>query len=107
KSVLDNTVIDKDMFVRKTRTRKGENRLKKLVVIMDEVDGMSAGDRGGMAELIALIKQSKVPIICCCNDRSSPKIRSLANHCLDLRLRRCFFTSNILVDQMPARSTPE
>ena len=27
---------------------------------MDEVDGMSGGDRGGMAELIQLIKQSRV-----------------------------------------------
>lgn len=55
---------------------------------MDEVDGMSAGDRGGMAELIQLIKKTKLPIICICNERSSPKVRSLANHCLDLRFRR-------------------
>lgn len=27
---------------------------------MDEVDGMSSGDRGGMAELIQLIKKTKV-----------------------------------------------
>ncbi|KAJ1339769.1 hypothetical protein BSLG_005675 [Batrachochytrium salamandrivorans] len=31
---------------------------------------------------------NKIPIICICNDRSSPKIRSLANHCFDLRFRR-------------------
>lgn len=55
---------------------------------MDEVDGMSAGDRGGMVELIQLIKKSRIPIICICNDRSSPKVRSLANYCLDLRFRR-------------------
>jgi replication factor C subunit 1 len=61
---------------------------EKAVVIMDEVDGMSAGDRGGIAELILLIKKSKVPIICICNDRASPKVRSLANYCLDLRFRR-------------------
>lgn len=57
---------------------------------MDEVDGMSAGDRGGIAELIKLLKTTHVPIICICNDRSSPKIRSLANHCLDLHIRRYF-----------------
>jgi hypothetical protein len=28
---------------------------------MDEVDGMSAGDRGGVGALNALIKKSKVP----------------------------------------------
>ncbi|KAF3955779.1 hypothetical protein CMV_019035 [Castanea mollissima] len=36
----------------------------KTVLIMDEVDGMSAGDRGGVADLIASIKISKIPIIC-------------------------------------------
>lgn len=29
---------------------------------MDEVDGMSAGDRGGVAALVALIKKTKVRI---------------------------------------------
>lgn len=29
-------------------------------LIMDEVDGMSAGDRGGVGALNALIKKSKV-----------------------------------------------
>ncbi|TMW67474.1 hypothetical protein Poli38472_011094 [Pythium oligandrum] len=63
-------------------------RLSKRVVIMDEVDGMSGGDRGGTAELIQLIKNSKTPIICICNDRQSTKVRSLANHSFDLRMRR-------------------
>ena len=56
------------------------------VLIMDEVDGMAGNeDRGGVAELIALIKDSHIPVICMCNDRNHPKIRSLANHCFDLR----------------------
>lgn len=42
---------------------------------MDEVDGMAGNeDRGGMQELIGIIKTSKVPIICLCNDRQSPKV---------------------------------
>uniref|UniRef100_A0A803L7N0 Replication factor C subunit 1 n=1 Tax=Chenopodium quinoa TaxID=63459 RepID=A0A803L7N0_CHEQI len=59
------------------------DRLKnpKMVLIMDEVDGMSAGDRGGVADLIASIKISKVPIICICNDRYSQKLKSLVNYC--------------------------
>ncbi|KAJ3189430.1 hypothetical protein HDU85_003060 [Gaertneriomyces sp. JEL0708] len=61
---------------------------RKHVLIMDEVDGMSGGDRGGTAELIQLIKKTKVPIICICNDRQSQKVKSLANYCLDLRFRR-------------------
>lgn len=35
-----------------------------------------------------MIKRTKVPIICICNDRQSPKIRSLANYCFDLRFQR-------------------
>ncbi|XP_019849550.1 PREDICTED: replication factor C subunit 1-like [Amphimedon queenslandica] len=56
------------------------------VLIMDEVDGMAGNeDRGGVMELIQLIKTSRVPIICICNDRSQAKMRSLANYCFDLR----------------------
>ena len=61
----------------------------KHVLIMDEVDGMAGNeDRGGMGELIGLIKKSKIPVICICNDRQHQKVRSLANHCLDLRFQR-------------------
>ncbi|KAI8321288.1 DNA replication factor C, large subunit [Martensiomyces pterosporus] len=61
---------------------------KRMVVIMDEVDGMSGGDRGGSAELIQLVKRTKIPIICICNDRQSTKVKSLANYCEDMRFRR-------------------
>ena len=60
----------------------------KRVIIMDEVDGMGAGDRSGMAELIKMIKGSMVPIICICNDRQSQKVKSLLPYCMDLRFRR-------------------
>lgn len=66
----------------------GKKKASRKVLVMDEVDGMSSGDRGGSAELIQIIKKTNIPIICICNDRSSPKVRSLANHCLDLRFRR-------------------
>lgn len=40
------------------------------VLIMDEVDGISGReDRAGIAELIQIIKETKIPIICICNDR--------------------------------------
>ena len=48
---------------------------RKQLVIMDEVDGMGGSDRGGIQELILLIKKSRVPIICICNDRQHQKIR--------------------------------
>ena len=37
--------------------------IQKRCIIMDEVDGMGAGDRSGMSELIQMIKKSKVPIV--------------------------------------------
>lgn len=57
------------------------------VVIMDEIDGMTS-DRGGVAELTKMMKSTKIPIVCICNDRYHPKIRTLAYYCLDLRFRK-------------------
>jgi len=84
KESLSNTTVDGMLQV-------GGNKeeASKHVLIMDEVDGMAGNeDRGGMQELIQLIKKSKIPIICMCNDRNHPKIRSLANYCYDLRFYR-------------------
>ncbi|KAJ3410904.1 hypothetical protein HDV05_003035 [Chytridiales sp. JEL 0842] len=67
---------------------KNKKAKKKQVLIMDEVDGMSAGDRGGISELITIIKKTKIPIICICNDRQSPKVKSLVNSCYDMRFQR-------------------
>ncbi|NXP55646.1 RFC1 factor, partial [Heliornis fulica] len=61
----------------------------KHVLIMDEVDGMAGNeDRGGIQELIGLIRHTKIPIICMCNDRNHPKMRSLVHYCFDLRFQR-------------------
>lgn len=62
---------------------------KPTVIIMDEVDGMGGNeDRGGMAELVQIIKHTRTPIICIANDASSPKMRTLKNYCLSLTWRR-------------------
>lgn len=66
----------------------GFGKAKRRVVIMDEVDGMSSSDRGGVQELIKLIKTTKCPIICICNDHGKTSVRSLAGHCLDLKFQR-------------------
>lgn len=61
---------------------------KKVVLIMDEVDGMSGGDRGGAAELASLIRKSKIPVICICNDSRSPKVTPLLKVCYEAKYRR-------------------
>lgn len=55
---------------------------------MDEVDGMSSGDRGGNQALIDAIKSTNVPIFCICNDRMNAKVRSLANYCYDIKFTK-------------------
>ena len=60
----------------------------KRVIVMDEVDGMSSGDRGGIGELARLIRCCSFPVICIANDRGSPRLRPLASACLDVRFDR-------------------
>ena len=73
---------------------------------MDEVDGMSAGDRGGVGALAALIKKSRVclprlnatelrvdaelqvPIICIANDRGAQKLKPLLNCAFNLPYKK-------------------
>lgn len=61
---------------------------KKLVLIMDEVDGMSAGDRGGVGALAAVCKKSQIPMILICNDRKLPKMKPFDFVTYDLPFRR-------------------
>jgi replication factor C subunit 1 len=61
---------------------------KKMVLIMDEVDGMSAGDRGGVGALAAVCKKSEVPLILICNDRRLPKMKPFDFVTYDLPFRR-------------------
>ncbi|CZT98208.1 hypothetical protein C923_00371 [Plasmodium falciparum UGT5.1] len=60
-------------------------KLTKTCIIMDEVDGMSSGDKGGSTAILKLIEKTKCPIICICNDRQNNKMRTLANKCYDLK----------------------
>ncbi|KNA12520.1 hypothetical protein SOVF_124880 [Spinacia oleracea] len=78
----------KELISNKSLGDMDRSKHPKTVLIMDEVDGMSAGDRGGVADLIASIKISKVPIICICNDRYSQKLKSLVNYCALYNFRK-------------------
>ncbi|XP_044724521.1 ATPase family associated with various cellular activities (AAA) domain-containing protein [Hirsutella rhossiliensis] len=61
---------------------------KKLVLIMDEVDGMSAGDRGGVGALAKLCKKTEVPLILICNERRLPKMKPFDHVAFDVRFNR-------------------
>jgi DNA polymerase III delta prime subunit len=52
------------------------------VVLLDEMDGMSSGERGGLQELLKYIRSMKkqqivVPLICCCNVIQGRKAQQL------------------------------
>ncbi|WVQ93768.1 hypothetical protein IAU59_000846 [Kwoniella sp. CBS 9459] len=57
-------------------------------LIMDEVDGMSAGDRGGVGALNVLIKKTRIPMILICNDRSLQKMKPLQSTTFNMTFRR-------------------
>ncbi|KAL8734694.1 MAG: hypothetical protein Q9166_001350 [cf. Caloplaca sp. 2 TL-2023] len=68
--------------------KKVEAEKKKLVLIMDEVDGMSAGDRGGVGALAAVCKKTNIPMILICNERKQPKMAPFDRVTYDLPFRR-------------------
>jgi replication factor C subunit 1 len=61
---------------------------KNIVLIMDEVDGMSAGDRGGVGALAKICKKTDIPIILICNERKIPKMKPFDFITMDIPFRR-------------------
>ena len=52
------------------------------LVLFDEVDGINVkADEGGISEIVALIKEAKVPIAMTANDPWDPKLRPLREAC--------------------------
>lgn len=68
--------------------KKVDATKKKLVLIMDEVDGMSAGDRGGVGAMAAIAKKTNIPMILICNDRRLPKMKPFDFATADMPFRR-------------------
>lgn len=68
--------------------RKNTGKPKRIALVMDEVDGMSSGDRGGLAQLAQMIKETRVPILTICNDRANRKLTTIAKYCRDIRFSR-------------------
>jgi len=72
--------------------------VKKIAIIMDEIDGMNSGDKGGINTLIKLIRPKKtkkqkmeeitmIPIICIGNYRVDKKIKELIKVCNVVELK--------------------
>jgi replication factor C subunit 1 len=66
-----------------------EESNSKNLIIMDEIDGMAGNeDRGGVSALIDIIKKTKIPIICICNDHQNQKLKTLIKYCYDLKFAK-------------------
>ena len=73
-------------------------KIKKIAIIMDEIDGMNNGDKGGINTLIKLIRPKKTkkqkleeitmnPIICIGNYHIDKKIKELMKVCNTIELK--------------------
>ena len=75
-----------------------EKKIKKIVIVMDEIDGMNNGDKGGITHLIRLIRPKKTkkqkteessvnPIMCIGNYHTDKKIKELIKVCHTFELK--------------------
>lgn len=68
------SIIESVGDVIKQRSLFAKNKL----ILIDEVDGVSGrDDRGGVAELSKIVKDSKYPVVFTANDKESDKIKAL------------------------------
>lgn len=63
----------------KEATRQASFYGGKKLILVDEVDGMGASDRGGTAELKTIIEESRFPVVMTANDAYDNSIRNLRN----------------------------
>lgn len=68
--------------------KKVDATKKKIALIMDEVDGMSAGDRGGVGALAKFCKKTDIPLILICNERKLPKMSPFDSVVTDVKFQR-------------------
>ena len=75
-----------------------QKKIKKIAIIMDELDGMNSGDKGGINTLIKLIRPKKtkkqkkedstmIPIICIGNYHIDKKIKEMIKICETVELK--------------------
>ncbi len=58
------------------------------LILIDEVDGISSSDRGGIKSIIKIIKESRFPVILTANNPYIPKLHPLRNYCKFVKLSR-------------------
>lgn len=96
KSVID--AITSHAMAEKSVMSLFEKRARPIAVLMDEIDGMNGGDKGGINELIKLIRPKKTkkqrgerttrcPVVCIGNYHVDKKIKELQKVCETFEVR--------------------
>ena len=96
KTIIDN--ITKHNMADKNVLSLFKKQTKKIAIIMDEIDGMNSGDKGGINSLIKLIRAKKtkkqkkenstmIPIICIGNQHVDKKIKEIMKVCVTIELK--------------------
>jgi replication factor C subunit 1 len=80
----------------------GNDRVGKTVLIFDEIDGMGAGDRGGISALAQFAKVTKVPIICICGGWNDTKLEPLTKVSLSVEFIKPVRFADALVQRFSA-----
>ena len=117
KAIID-TITKQNMSDKNILSLFGK-QTKKIAVIMDEIDGMNNGDKGGINSLIKLIRPKKtkrqkeediscVPIICIGNYHIDKKIRELIKVCntFEIKAPNKRQISEIICKTMPEIKEP-
>lgn len=93
KSVKEN--ITKILNNTNISTMKKNNNKNYVGIIMDEIDGMTGGEKGGINELINLIKPGKKkeskyinPVICICNNSTDKKLNDIKKLSLEIEFKK-------------------
>ncbi|MCD6547401.1 MAG: replication factor C large subunit [Nanoarchaeota archaeon] len=61
---------------------------KKKLILVDEIESMSAKDRGGIQAIVNLIKKTNVPIIIIALDLWNEKLRALRSYCEHVEFKK-------------------
>lgn len=73
---------------------------KKIAILMDEIDGMNNGDKGGITSLIKLIRQKKTKKQKLENKTMNPII-CVGNHYMDKKIKELMKVSNVFELKTP------
>jgi replication factor C subunit 1 len=110
-TITSNNVSNRNVLQMMTK------QVKKIAIVMDEIDGMNNGDKGGITALIKIIRQKKTkkqrlenktmnPIICIGNYYIDKKIRELMKVCnvFELKTPTAPQISRLLNVLMPSKT---